>query len=94
MKDKDNELSYLKNKLPEYKKNIEIGTALTMTGIVSDFGIANLHINDLSVVSLMATLVTVPGAIICINARDYKKTKNRINEIETKKVLKKELKAN
>ena len=97
MKNKEetiDELNLLKGKLLEYKRNIKIGSALIATGIALDVGIANLHVNDITTIPLMAALVTVPGAIVVFNASDHKRTKKRINEIENKKVLKKEYKSN
>ena len=76
------ELNLLRDKLLEYKRNIKIGSALTAAGVALDFGIANLHTYDLSVLTTMAACVVVPGAVVAINANDYRKTKRKINKLK------------
>lgn len=72
----------LKNDLSESKKNIKISTAFTAASLAADFGFANLHIGDISIFPIMATLVTIPVAGIVINTHDYVKTKKKIKKEE------------
>lgn len=81
----DKNIDELKNKMSESKRNMRIGAIATVTGTALDFGIANLHIHDLSVLSVMTSFVVVPGMVVAFNANEYRKTKKKMSG----KVLKK-----
>ncbi len=80
----------LKTSLAESKRNMKIGTVATVTGAALNVGISNLHIYDLSVLSLMSSFVVIPAIVVAFNANECRKIKKKMSG----KVLKKEMNIN
>ena len=82
----DKKVDELKNKMSESKRNMKIGASLTIAGTAVDFAIANFHIHDLTVLSVMSSFIVVPVMVTAFNANEYRLAKKKMNGKALKKL--------